>query len=312
MQRRHLLATLPGLAWAVVGCAGHADDVPVEVVPLQPVNERVARIGAYRLDAAWALRRGDPRLGGLSGLVVRDGRLWAVSDRGTLVSARLLQTETGKIEGFADWTFTDLPLAGRAPDVEALDGAPATGWVVAVENPVGIVAIAPDGSVRPRPTPPGMTAAPRNRVVEALTRLEDGSLLALSEGLAAGPAMLRGWLIRGNDTLPVRWAVADGFVPVGADRDGDQLYVLERAVSLLDGGFQSRIRVVDLARVDWAAETVLDGEERARIDTEPYRENHEGIALERAGGRLWIWLVSDDNFSPLQSTRLLRLEVIAR
>jgi hypothetical protein len=303
---------LPGLAWGLIGCSGHAGSAPVEVVPLQPANERVARIGAYRLDAAWTLRRGDPRLGGLSGLIVRDGRLFAVSDRGTLVSARLLQTETGKIEGFADWSFTDLPLPGRAPDVEDLDGSPATGWLVPVENPVGIVAIAPDGAVRQLPQPPGMTGAPRNQVVEALTSLEDGSLLALSEGLAAGPGTMRGWLIRADRTIPIRWAVADGFVPVGADRDGDQLYVLERAVSLLGGGFQSRIRVVDLARVDWAPETVLDGEERARIDIEPYRENHEGIALERAGGRLWIWLVSDDNFSPLQSTRLLRLEVVAR
>lgn len=312
MQRRRLLASLAGLAWGTVGCTGHAGDTPVEVVPLQPVNERVARIGAYRLDAAWTLRRGDPRLGGLSGLIVRDGLLFAVSDRGTLVTARLLQTETGKVEGFADWTLTDLPLPGRAPDVEALDGSPASGWVVAVENPVGLVAIAPDGTARALPTPPGMSRAPRNQVVEALASLADGSLLALSEGLAAGPGTLRGWLIRADRTLPLRWAVADGFVPVGADRDGDQLYVLERAVSLLGGGFQSRIRVVDLARVDWVEDIVLDGEERARIDIEPYRENHEGIALERAGGRLWIWLVSDDNFSPLQSTRLLRLEVVGR
>lgn len=312
MQRRRLLATLPGLAWGIMGCTGHAGGGPVEVEALQPVNERVARIGAYRLDAAWSLRRGDPRLGGLSGLIVRDGRLFAVSDRGTLVTARLLQTETGKVLGFADWTLTDLPLPGGTPDVEDLDGSPESGWVVPVESPVGIVGIAPDGRVRQLPTPPGMTAAPQNRVVEALTSLEDGSLLALTEGLAAGPGMLRGWLIREDRTLPLRWAVADGFVPVGADRDGDQLYVLERAVSLFGGGFQSRLRVVDLARVNWVEETVLDGEERARIDIDPYRENHEGIALERAGGRLWIWLVSDDNFSPLQSTRLLRLEVVTR
>ena len=38
-------------------------------------------------------------------------------------------------------------------------------------------------------------------------------------------------------------------------------------------------------------------------------DNFEGLAVEEKEGRTYLWLVSDDNFAPLQATYLLKFEL---
>jgi hypothetical protein len=84
--------------------------------------------------------------------------------------------------------------------------------------------------------------------------------------------------------------------------------VLERHFSFLDGGFASRILAIDVAQVSEGA--TLVGQQLAELRWPVISENFEGIAARRGtDGRVLLYLVSDDNFLPLQRTLLLQFSL---
>jgi len=138
--------------------------------------------------------------------------------------------------------------------------------------------------------------------------LNDGSLLAISEGpknasdAVAWVSDTQGWSV-------MTYATNGGFRATGAATlaDGDVL-VLERRYTLRDG-VAARLRRLD-------AKTITPG---ARLQTELIAEfrppltvdNFEGIETRRdAKGRTLVYIVSDDNFNPLQQTLLLMFELM--
>jgi hypothetical protein len=136
--------------------------------------------------------------------------------------------------------------------------------------------------------------------------LEDRTLLALSEGAFTPAGDLEGWRIDGDQTLPLTYAASRGFVPTGADRLDDTIYVVERSFSLL--GFKTRIITLPAAAVRPAAHLV--GQPLAELRPPLVGENFEGIAVRRApDGRVLLYLVSDDNFIALQRTLLLQFSL---
>ena len=162
---------------------------------------------------------------------------------------------------------------------------------------------------RPRPlrAPQGLRGAPTNGGIEALARLGDGRLLALTERLNADDDHVRGWINMKGRWQRLRYRRTGLFVPTGATTlaNGDVL-VLERRFTWL-GGFASRVARV--SRRDIRAGATLDGTEIATIDLPLIVENFEGIAVRplRNGGT-HIYLISDDNFHALQRTLLLMFE----
>src|SRR5690606_2935132 len=84
--------------------------------------------------------------------------------------------------------------------------------------------------------------------------------------------------------------------------EGDVL-VLERRFTWI-GGLASRL--VRIPAADVTPGAVLRGAEVARIEPPLTVENYEGIATRRAAdGTDLVYLVSDDNFNPLQRTLLM-------
>jgi hypothetical protein len=78
-------------------------------------------------------------------------------------------------------------------------------------------------------------------------------------------------------------------------------------VSLLSG-FTTRVVALDVAEVRPGA--TLAGQELARLGRPAISDNFEGIAARRAAdGRTLLYLVSDDNFQPLQQTLLLQFSL---
>ena len=51
-------------------------------------------------------------------------------------------------------------------------------------------------------------------------------------------------------------------------------------------------------------------EEIARLAPPLTVDNMEALAIRREGGRTFIYLASDDNFSPLQRTLLMKFELM--
>ena len=303
-----ILALVLVLAGPAAGDAASPVEVDAKPLKLDELGGPRRRIGELDLLAAFHLTSRDSRFGGLSALL-RDGDgLFAISDRGTFWTVRLDRADDGTLLGLRDWTIENVGIAydDWPPDLEALARLP-DGTVVATAE-------GPSRGLTLFGTPPAWLPAiarelaeqPPNEGVEATTTLAHGTLLTLGEaelddGLHEAVLFGQGGVVR------LRYATEPGFRPTDADRVGPSLLVLERRLSLL-GGLEARIVLVDLEATPPEAGTTLRGRELARLGAGSISDNFEGLAAERTrDGRLVIYVVSDDNFLPVQRTLLLQL-----
>lgn len=316
--RRALAAALVGVALLGACQTSTAEDAvgasevrarPL-VLPAQPV-----RFGQLELRTALVLTSGDPGFGGLSGLWIAPGgeRLIAASDGGTLWLAALGHAGDGTLIDASAWRpvapghAAGDPVGGKQ-DAEALaqlDGD----LVIAYEGVHRLRRVplaAPSASATVLPTPAEL-GEPHNRGMEALVELEDGALLALSEGVRDPAGDLMAWRIGAAGTARLSYVTTGGFVPTGAARLDGTIYVVERRFSLF-GGFGTRIMTVAAAAVVPGARLI--GRELGTVQSAQINDNFEGIAA-RPGpdGRVLLYLVSDDNFTPLLRTVLLQLSL---
>ncbi|MBK8176851.1 MAG: esterase-like activity of phytase family protein [Rhodospirillales bacterium] len=297
----------------------NADEIAVDSIPmpLRPFHSTARHLGRLDYRGGVRLSSADARFGGLSGLLVSgDGRsLIAISDHGYRVDADLVYDPQGDLAGIERVRLSDLrgpkggSLAGtRGGDAEDLArAADEHAVVIAFESRPRLWQYPAANALPERlASPPGLENAPRNAGIEALTRLADGRLLALTEGYRIDGGTV-GWLSQTPDGWSaLTWRSGGGFEPTGAATlpDGDVL-VLERRT--LPPG--ARLRV--LKRVDVAAGAVLDGEEIARFEGPVTFDNMEGIDARRgADGETLIYLVSDDNYMMLQRTLLLMFRFV--
>jgi hypothetical protein len=308
---------LASVVLALGGCTARAADEPAVVahsITLEQDAAMAAALGPLRLEAAYVLGSADPRFGGLSGLwVAPDGSaLIAASDRGTLWYARLIHRAGGRLAGFADWQAIEPGAAPGDPaerNAEALAPAGADGLVIAYEGAhrlrrLGLGAL--DGAATALPALPGLEQ-PGNAGIEALAPLPDGALLALAEGTFAADGELAAWLVDGARAWPLSYAASDGFVPTGADRLDQEIFVVERRFWLL-GGFATRIAVLQAADVRPGAR--LQPRPVALLRAPLVAENFEAIAARHGpDGEVLLYLLADDNFIALQRTLLLQLSL---
>jgi hypothetical protein len=302
------LAIAVALLLLGAGCAGAASAPEVTARPL-PRAEGIApgaRLGELALVAALELGSRHPRFGGLSGLLVEGARLTAVSDRGSLWEATLRHDGRGTLVGLEGWSVRQLGRPG-ADDLEDLTRLPDGRRLAVVESPPRLLAV--DGGEVPEARAFARVFAdlPLNEGVEALATLADGSLLAIAEAETGGPGAHRAAVLKGDDVVRLTWRAPPGFRPTAADRLGPWLLVLERRLSLL-GGLEARIVALDLTQAALVAGAELEGRELARLGAGSIAENFEGLAAtEGTAGAIDLYLVSDDNFLPLQRTLLLQL-----
>jgi hypothetical protein len=221
------------------------------------------------------------------------------------------------MRGVGNWRAQPLrwppgsPHIGTRLDAESLardaDGA----LIVSLEEVQAMLRLDRSGDGPPilEPYPAALRAAPPNEGVEALASLADGRLLAITEGLAAGRGTKRAAVFGHGPTVLLAYRPAPGFRPTAADRLGDILYVLERQASLISG-FSARIVRIRLTADLLVPGAVLDGEELARLGGDTICDNMEGLAVTAmGGGRIALFVVSDDNFSALERTLLLQLSL---
>jgi len=294
--------------------------VEAQAVPFHAGNPDIGRTGRLAFRGAQALRSDDPRFGGFSALhVSADGRrMIALSDKGHRLTARLVHDADGNLAGIGAARIDALRdpagrsvVATRLHDAESLT-VTAAGFAVGFEgehrlwlypDPGRPFALPP----RPLPPPPGLAAAHVNRGVEALARLGDGRLVALSEGLGAGPGRLAGWVGGAGGWRSFAWVRHGRYRPAAAVAlSGGGVLVLERRFAWL-GGFAARLVLVPDAAFDRDEAT---GSEVGALAPPLVSENFEGLAVRRgARGETLLYLVSDDNFHPLQKTLLVMLEL---
>lgn len=322
-----LLAPLPaGAQTAPPTPAGAA--IEVTATPIQRFDGGGAtRFGPLEFRGGLVLSSTAAEFGGLSGLIVdADGAgFLAVTDRGSWLSGRIL-AEGDRPTGIAEARLASMRQAngrtlasdGRG-DVESLVRTPA-GILIGIERRQEIWLF---------PGPDPMAAVGRRLIADpALDELgynegpeallappggEPAAVIVIAEESAAEPARLPGFLFSplARPLLAGRFALArtDEFSATDAAlADDGTVYLLERRFDLLRG-VAMRIRRFPLADIRPGA--LVEGEVLITANRLAAIDNMEGLALHRnAAGELILTLISDDNFSPVQRTLLLRFAVV--
>lgn len=305
-----------------------AGPVTVQASPIERFDAGGARrFGPLEFRGGLVLSSPSPQFGGLSGLLVDaagEGFL-AITDKGWWLSGRIVSEGDTPI-GIAQARMapmmgskgTTLASQGRG-DVESLARIPG-GVLVGIEGVQEVWRF--DG-------PDPLEATGRRLISDsALSKLGGNqgpeTLLAPPGGVPAAVIVigeespddanaLPGFLFdplagpkpKGRFTL----ARTDEFDATDAALSDDGfVYLLERRFDLLRG-VALRIRRFPLSAIQPGA--VIEGEVLLSANRVAAIDNMEGLALHRnAAGELILTLISDDNFSPLQRTLLLRFALV--
>ena len=255
--------------------------------------------------------------GGLSALgISADGeRMVALTDRGRRFASQLVYDEAGNLAGLRRTTLDTMANIDGAPlmaksesDIESMSPGVEGEIIVAFERHHRIWRYLP-GRIEPEPLrhPTELSRLPANNGIEGLALLHDGRLLAISEGFKDMPTTLA-WTSGLKNWSTMTYALEGRFRPTGAATmaNGDVL-VLERRFTLRDG-IAGRIRRIYRADILPGAELIPDlvAEFRAPVAV----DNFEGIAVRQGPrGETLIYIISDDNFNPLQRTLLMMFEL---
>lgn len=291
---------------ALLACASPAPSASTAPqVRLEPLNGVPGRLGKLELVAAFELESRDDRFGGLSALLIEGERLTALSDRANLWTARLRYRGDGALVGMEDWRVEPVGAVDRARslDTESLARMPDGSLIAVSETPARPLVL--EGRM-----PPGLKRLeatfadlPVNEGIEAMATLPGGAVLTLAEA-ADQDGLHRTAIFDGNGVTKLRYRTASGFAPTSADVADGVVYVVERRLSLL-GGLEGRVVALDASLLREGA--VVQGIELARLGPGNIPENFEGIAAHATAAGAMIYMVSDDNFNPLQRTLLLQL-----
>lgn len=323
-----IIAVLAVAAAALQSHAAAADSIEVRArtVGLVPGQPDIRRVGDLIYLGGLDLSSPDERFGGYSGMAISpDGSgLLAVSDRGSWLRASLAY-ENDRLKGLSDATIVPLldaggkALRGHWRDAEAI-AAPLAGQeaplLVSFERRHRIWAYAPEAlgnPARPVEDLPGLTEADFNGGLEALTYLPDGGLLAITEYTRKTDGHVIGWHRRPDGTdrdvsliLPDEWGLTD----LAVLPDGD-LLALERWYKPIND-LRIRLRRLPASGLETPG-VPLDGPVIAEFAGGYLMDNMEAMDVRQtADGTVMIYLLSDDNFNPLQRTLLMMFALAPR
>ncbi len=294
-------------------------DASIRATPvmLDPADAARTRIGALRFLGGWELTSKRADFGGISALHVRNGNVLAVSDTGSVF--RFMMRDDGRIAHARSTMLPAGPGTGaqktdRDSESLAVDPATGTAWI-GFERHNAIWRYTRD-FVRSsaHAAPPAMADWPWNGGPEALVRLADGRFIVICEE-PKGVGDLHEALIFASD--PVRrgrppkrflYRAPPGFwVTDAAPLPDGRVLILHRDFSI-GRGVTAALTMIDPRLIE--AKAAIEGQLIARFAAPLTLDNMEALSVERAGSRTIIWLASDDNFSPLQRTLLMKFDLL--
>ena len=313
-----ILAAFPLLATFAPPSLQHREPPPpVTLVRFAPValSEDVPglkRLGRLAFLGGWALTSNDARLGGISALHVEAGEALALSDAGWRLRFPL---PAGRSPVRAEIAMVD---EGPGPpgdkvnrDIESLVLAGGEAWLGYEQANAVWRYDRRRFERRSSARPPAMRQWSDNAGPEAMVRLADGRFLVFAEGnggdseailFAGDPA------VTGTPALRLRYRPPEGYrITDAALLPDGRLLLLNRKVALFEG-FTARLAVAALPRL--ADRAVITGQEVAAFEGAVTRDNFEALSVTRESGRTILWIASDDNYSPLQRTLLMKFALV--
>ncbi|MEY2883959.1 MAG: hypothetical protein RL490_1683 [Pseudomonadota bacterium] len=305
--------------------------VSTTVLALNPDDPAQQRLGPLRFMGAVQMRSSDPGFGGISALRAGPGtRMLAVTDTGNWLAFDTVERD-GRLVGVANAYMRAIPQPGGTPllrkadgDAEALDWDAATGAASIVYEQDHRIAhfTGIDASPASLAAPPErverltpMLAWGNNSGGEAMAVLPGGARVILAEQARHADGSRVALLTISGVTREIAITGVPGMSPTDAVAlDDHTVLILHRHFSAT-GGLSAALSRVDLA-LALAGGTatqppVLPMTLLARWQAPVTLDNMEGLALRRDGGRVFVYLVSDNNFNSLERTLLLKFELVA-
>ena len=315
-------------------CAGVPPPAPVGA---QPVNLEIrARPLVLKLDEPGLRRIGkliwrggisitanSANFGGWSDLHVAPGgkTLNSISDEGSWLTATIDYDSEGNLSGLSNGRIGSLlgldgkPLDSKVmSDAEGMARLPDGSWLVSFERQHRFWRYPTlDGTPTAIGGPADLGQQPNNGGVEAITALADGRIIAISEEYVVNPGMLRGWIGQPAGGGRYTWQTFDyaktpDFNPTALVQLPDgSLSLLERAFDRVRG---VRVRVMRFDVADLTPGGTVRARELAWLASPYVVDNLEGLSAGTGPrGETLLWLISDDNFNPLQRNILLMFEL---
>ncbi len=292
--------------------------VTAERIDLNPHMPEERSFGTLVFLSGFTLTSPDRRFGGLSGLALdpTGTRLYAVSDHGYGVSARLVHDASGQLKALGAWDIQPLRAlqGGRVTrlqrDAEALMRDQDGSFVIAFERLHRLWRY-PHFAAKPQPLPMprALAHAPANGGLESITRLPNGQWLLLTERFTNQDGTHKGWLQTHSQFAPLSYVAAHGYVPtdLATLANGDVLVLERRYRPLL--GIATRLRRVPGTSIRLSAR--LEGTILLQLKPPLTIDNFEGLAVhdDEQGGTM-LYMVSDDNYNALQRTLLLQFRLL--
>lgn len=324
-----LLALMLLAASPLILSRGDAPDIDAsfairaEPVPLDARNASRDRVGRLRFLGGWELTSDDPDFGGISGMAVDGDDFLAVGDSGGIFrfaldgEGRIRRASIGSlVEGPSPENGGETRKRDRDAESVAIGPDGRSFWVgYERANAVWRYRTA-DGRATANRAPEAMEDWPNNGGAEALVRLPDGRFLVFSEA-GDGPGSSNDALMFAGDPAsdggaPVRFGYRppEGFrITDAALAGGTRLLILNRRFTFFEG-VAVIVTMADLSDIREGA--ILEGEIIARFAPPLTVDNFEALAVTRESGRTIVWMASDDNFTPLQRTLLMKFELLER
>lgn len=309
-----------GLAFVAVGGVrtiypSDSQDITLKPLALNPDNPAMRRVGGLEFIAAWELRSRNGDFGGISALTaLKDGRFVGVGDAGTLIGFGLTNDASTDRPFIAPLPNLDGPETDyKDRDSEGIAYAPDTGtfWVSfeahhAIRRYSRSFARS-TGIVRPA----AMQNWPKNKGAESLIRLKNGQFIIIAESVDDGthPALL----FSGDPVEPDSNITQFRFRPPAGYRVTDGVQLPDGRIALVNRsigfprGFSAKISLLNPSDISTSA--VAAGTVIASLASPLLVDNLEGIAVTTEGPQIYLWLVSDNNFSIYQRTILMKFRL---
>jgi hypothetical protein len=330
MQAASLAAFAAGAAYAayLVGPpmgSGPVRPVPVVAVPVPLDRSDPARtvVGRLHYLGGLALTSPDKAFGGLSGLLFEPacGRLLVVNDVGSWIILEPEEEEDRLVGVRSAIVAPILDSSGKPPDrkyfadAEAVMRDPSTGDTMVwfeldhrAQRYRGVSACKPESlavAAHAVERPDAIRRWTSNQGVEAAA--SDGrAILLLAEGEPAGAGHMAAVRIDGGKATALRYPAPEGLLATSlVELEPGSHLLLQRRMSRV-GGFRAT-----LSLLRFAADGTPERAEIARLAPPLTVDNMEGLAVRREAGRTFVYMVSDDNFLPVQRTLLMKFELRA-
>jgi len=285
--------------------------IAFDPVALQPNQLNQRSVGQLIYLGGWSIRSNDPRFGGISAMHVADGHVRAMTDTGVSIEFALPgAARTGPVAISPLAQGPGKTSTRRNRDAEAMVIANGVMWI-AFEQRHEIWRYPLDNRQgQARSAPPTMAEWETNRGAEAMVRLPGGRFLVFAEGDEVYDDTTPLLLFDGDPASSATKVTALRYRAPRGHRITDAALLPDGRILLLNrriswrGALSAKLTIGTLAKLQ--AGTVLESEEIAVLAPPLTIDNMEALSVTRENGRDLVWIASDDNFSPLQRTLLMK------